>query len=89
MRDGHAVLESLHYSDINKQKVYLIKSRLDSAGMSVPDGSPQACRSLMGHVSLRCVSDYACRSLIKYVEIPDQACRSPMKHVELSVGSEI
>ena len=35
------------------------------------------------------VSDQACWSPMKHVEVSDRACPSPMKHVEVSDGSPI
>ena len=83
--DRHALFESWHYSNINKQNMY--KFRLDSAGMSVSDGSSEACQSLMGNVGLRSgmlVPDEACRGL-RWVA--DRAYRSqmvlPIRHIGL------
>ena len=44
------------------------------------DWTLQACRSPMGHVGLRWVSDQACQSLMKHVDVSDG---SPIKHVGL------
>ena len=63
--------------------------RLDSAGMLVFDGSPQACWSLMGHVGLEWFSDLACRSPMEHVglqsgmSVSNGACRSPIRLVGL------
>ena len=49
--------------------------------MLVSDGSPQGFRSPMGHVCLQKgmpVSDGACRTPMKHVEVSNQACRSPI-----------
>ena len=86
--------------NINKHKVYkiiifkytLCEFQLDSAGMSVSDGSPQACRYLMGHVCLWWgMSDYdeACRSMMGHVclrWVSYQTCRSLMGHIGLRWG---
>ena len=46
--------------------------------MSVSDGSPLAFWSMMGHVSLRLISDETCQFLMNHVEVFDQACQSLM-----------
>ena len=76
IRDRHDYLELLHYSNINKQKVYktkqiltnVLKLRLDSADMSVSDG---ACQSPMGLRIGMYVFDEACRGLRSGMSVYD------------------
>ena len=75
----HAPSETDMYK--NKQivyKIYIFKFRLDSAGMLVVDGSPQTCRSPMGHVSLWWVFDLECWSPMGHVGLWWNMSRSMM-----------
>ena len=72
-------------------KIYVWKFGLDSPGMLVSKGSPQAHRSPMGHMGSN-------RSQIRHVSLRGSqirhvglngACQSPMKHAEVSDGSQI
>ena len=48
-------------------------------GMLISDGSP------ISHIGLPCVSNQACRSLLKHVEVSN---RSPIRHVGLRCVSD-
>ena len=66
--------------------IYVLKFRLDSAGMLVFGGSPQAYLSPMGLRSGLLVSDGACQFLMKHSPV---SYGSPFRHVGLRMVSNL
>ena len=79
-------------SETHWKPTCVFKFRLDYAGMSVSDGSPQAYRSLLDLQPIMSVSNQACWSPIKHVGLwwfSDEAWRGPQRGMSVSNWSLI